>query len=161
MDQYERYIVSDANTKPNRQLSERLRGLGCSEQFSVLFSKTENLSNHAHVFDRDFVLAALAFLCSRLLGPSKISRAAVTVQRAWRQHWGRVVVARKAHLRVMAESCAGAVHAKKTRNLENEDSQEKSCKEDKEDKAELFKCDETGKSHQDQNADDEDIWLNL
>lgn len=37
------------------------------------------------VFDRDFVISALAFFCSRLLGPSKLDRAATVIQRAYRQ----------------------------------------------------------------------------
>lgn len=37
------------------------------------------------VLDRDYVIATLAFLCSRLLGPSKRNRAATVIQRAYRQ----------------------------------------------------------------------------
>lgn len=37
------------------------------------------------VLDRDFVIATLAFFCSRLLGPFKRNRAAMVIQRAYRQ----------------------------------------------------------------------------
>lgn len=36
------------------------------------------------IFDKDFTLGALAFLCSRLLSASKRVRAAVVIQSAWR-----------------------------------------------------------------------------
>lgn len=37
-----------------------------------------------HIFDKDFTLGALAFLCSRLLSASKRVRATVVIQSAWR-----------------------------------------------------------------------------
>lgn len=113
VDEYQDYIVSDNRpTDRKRHLSERLRGLGCSDQFAGLFSCSSSLSsNRTHIFDRDFVMAALAFLCSRLLGPSRSWRAATTIQKAWRNRWGRVLEAQKCQLKMMAESCAAVVRA--------------------------------------------------
>lgn len=113
VDEYQDYIVSDnRRTDRKKHLSERLRGLGCSDQFAGLFScSSSSSSNRTHIFDRDFVMAALAFLCSRLLGPSRSWRAAMTIQKAWRKRWGRVLKAQKCQLKMLAESCAAVVRA--------------------------------------------------
>lgn len=113
VDEYEGYIGSEAGAGKSRPLRERLRNLGCSEQFSQLFSPSAGSIPRGHIFDRDFVLAALAFLCSRLLAPSKAARAAVTLQRAWRLHRSRMFDSRKRCLKMVAEQCAEAVWAKK------------------------------------------------
>lgn len=153
VEEYERYIMPSENKSTGRkQLSERLRGLGCSEQFGGLFSHSDSSSNRMHIFDQDFVTAALAFLCSRLLGPSKSSRAAVTIQRSWRQHWGRVMAARKSRLKMLADECAAAVS---TSGLRTE-----VCDTAKDDEAET-KCDKATEVSLSQNVDDVDIWLNL
>ncbi|KAJ9605398.1 hypothetical protein H2200_010055 [Cladophialophora chaetospira] len=110
VDEYQGYLASDARSTTSRPLCERLRALGCSEQFALLFSTSPN---RPHLFDRDFVLAALAFLGSRLLGPTKGVRAAVTIQKAWRSHWSRVLDARKVRLREVAQNCAQTVCARK------------------------------------------------
>jgi abnormal spindle-like microcephaly-associated protein len=153
VDEYERYIIGDNKATDRKQLSERLRGLGCSEQFAGLFTHSDAPSSkRMHIFDRDFVMAALAFLCSRLLGPSKTSRAAVTIQKAWRQHWGRVLSTRRGQLKMLAEGCAAAVGATAR--------QKGVCDKAKDDEAET-RCDKAAEVSLDQNADDGDIWLNL
>ena len=63
-----------------------------------------------HIFGKDFVLAALAFLCSRVVDPSKLCRKAVTIQRCWRRHWQAVVKERQAVKRDLAEACARSVN---------------------------------------------------
>lgn len=155
VDEYERYIMGNSKLTDRKQLSERLRGLGCSEQFAGLFAHSDaTSSNRIHVFDQDFVMAALAFLCSRLLGPSKSARAAVTIQKAWRQHWGRVLSTRRGHLKMLAEGCAAAVCATAL--------QKEVCDIAKDDEAET-RCDKAVDVSLDLNADDGDgdIWLNL
>ncbi|OAP55664.1 hypothetical protein AYL99_09816 [Fonsecaea erecta] len=102
VEEYEGYLSYDVGLCTSRSLAERLRRLGCSEQFAMLFSPAEGV----HVFDRDFVVATLAFLCSRLLQPTKAVRAAVTIQRRWRWYWARVVEHRKGQVKVVAASCA-------------------------------------------------------
>ncbi|KAI1612571.1 hypothetical protein EDD36DRAFT_437228 [Exophiala viscosa] len=110
VDEYEGYNNhQNPLAKGQQQLSGRLRRLGCSEQFSGLFATGQESQRCTHVFDRDFVLAALAFLCSRLLGPTRGARAAVTIQRAWRSHWDRIVAARRRCLKTVAQGCAEAV----------------------------------------------------
>lgn len=108
VDEYEGYISNQLGK--GQPLSLRLRRLGCSEQFSGVFATgQEARSCAAHIFDRDFVLAALAFLCSRLLGPTRGVRAAVTLQKAWRSHWNKVVASRKTCLKAVAQGCAEVV----------------------------------------------------
>ena len=89
VDEYQGYLICNNQSMAGRPLCEKLRGLGCSDQFAQLFSLSHGSPSQPHLFDRDFVLAALAFLCSRLLGPSKNARAAATIQRAWRSYWAR------------------------------------------------------------------------
>ncbi|KAJ4525237.1 hypothetical protein HRR83_000914 [Exophiala dermatitidis] len=137
VDEYEAYISTDGTsgsrsdrlgtqgtdsttTKRSRPLSARLRALGCSEQFASLFSgraagsrSDTNIITTYSVFDRDFVLAALAFLCSRLLQPTKGPRAAVTIQRAWRQYWAGVIETRKSRVKTLAEECAEVVRRRR------------------------------------------------
>ncbi|KAL2400430.1 hypothetical protein ABEF95_006402 [Exophiala dermatitidis] len=136
VDEYEAYISTDGTTgsrsdrlgtqgtdstttKRPRPLSARLRALGCSEQFAGLFSgpaagsRSDSNTTIYTVFDRDFVLAALAFLCSRLLQPTKGPRAAVAIQRAWRQHWAGVIETRKSRVKTLAEECAEVVHRRR------------------------------------------------
>ncbi|EXJ54024.1 hypothetical protein A1O7_09361 [Cladophialophora yegresii CBS 114405] len=122
VDEYEGYAAGkdkdkDSSTQ-SRPLSARLRGLGCSEQFAMLFSLTSPESpNRTHLFDRDFVLAALAFLCSRLLGPTKGVRSAVTIQKAWRSYWARVLDGRKVMVKALAEGCAQSVQDRGWRRM--------------------------------------------
>lgn len=123
VDEYEAFLIPSesgadggmATATTRSSLKERLRRLGCSDQFSSLFSAglsdaaSSSSSSSTHIFDRDFVLAALAFLCSRLLTPSRGVRAAMTVQKAWRARWAKVVESRKARLKIIAEQCAAVV----------------------------------------------------
>jgi hypothetical protein len=81
--------------------------MGCSEQFASLFDiSAPSNNNYTRLFDRDFVLAALAFLCSRLLGATKVARASVTIQKAWRSYWRRVTSPRREQLKAVALGCA-------------------------------------------------------
>ena len=106
VDQYQAYLTSSQQETTGRSLGEKLSGLGCSEQFVKLFSTSQGSPCRTQLFDRDFVLAALAFLCSRLLGPSMSVRAVVSIQRVWRAHWSRVVASRKVQLKAVAKGCS-------------------------------------------------------
>lgn len=115
----------------NVSLDSRLRALGCSAQFGKSYSNLLSLvpssqrdllfeivttvdsvriaslvspgnSASSRIFDRDFTLASLAFLCSRLLSASKRTRAALVLQSAWR----RVLARRTLHLRILAKQVA-------------------------------------------------------
>lgn len=154
VDEYEGYISSRGQVEKAQSLCDRLRGLGCSEQFSTLFSASQTDSNHMHIFDRDFVLAALAFLCSRLLAPSKAVRAAVTIQKAWRAHWARMIDLRKRRLKIVAEDCAEAV-------LRRSEAGEASLKRDEESKIVLQGTDREALYQYQQEPKEEDIWLGL
>ena len=113
LDEYQPYLASDAaSSKLHQPLAERLTTLGCSNEFSQLFVTTSSSRHKHHIFDNDFVLASLAFLCSRLLGPTKKARAAVVVQRAWRRRWNVVLEKRKVVLCDVAHVCAKFVQAR-------------------------------------------------
>lgn len=105
LDEYEPYLRTSASSEST--LQQRLLQLGCSRQFSELFSRT---NGQVHIFSKEFVLAALAFLCSRVVGPSKLCRKAVMIQRCWRKHWQAVQKERQAVKRALAEACATSIN---------------------------------------------------
>jgi abnormal spindle-like microcephaly-associated protein len=107
VDEYQPFLNGSWSNPHNRPLAERLKTLGCSDEFVKLFAP----STMQHMFDRDFVLASTAFLCSRLLRPSRLARAAVVLQRAWRRRWDVVLVKRKEVLKGVALACADHVRA--------------------------------------------------
>ncbi|RMZ85202.1 hypothetical protein DV738_g420, partial [Chaetothyriales sp. CBS 135597] len=109
VDHYTPYLPSGGSeTRTQMPLSERLKALGCGDQFAQLFATGPGAAGKHHIFDRDFTLASLAFLCSRLLGPSKTARAATVLQRAWRSRMEVVSKQRKAVLQRLAHDCADA-----------------------------------------------------
>ncbi|KIX97516.1 uncharacterized protein Z520_06968 [Fonsecaea multimorphosa CBS 102226] len=146
VEEYEGYLSHEVGSRQGRSLSDRLRRLGCSEQFAMLFAKTEGSPHYTHIFDRDFVVAALAFLCSRLLNPTKAVRAAITIQRRWRWYWSRVVESRKVHVKAVAESCARMALEKAAAVAANQGKHE----------VEL-----TVARNEENERADEDIWLSL
>lgn len=105
--EYQPLLTSFGHGDCSKALPDRLRALGCSEQFGLLFVPVQRGSSS--IFDRDFVLASIAFLCSRLLSPTKKARAAVTLQRAWRSRWNVVLTQRKKVLQGVALACANEV----------------------------------------------------
>ena len=109
VDEYRPFLKRQLEEHAPAGLESKLKALGCSAAFTSIFGRT---SSHGSLFDEDFTNATLAFLCSRLLGPSKQMRermsvlkrlaadcatvvqtreevfnAAVTLQRAWRMHF--------------------------------------------------------------------------
>lgn len=104
LDEYEPYLLQ--NEAKQGTFQERLLRLGCSRQFTELFS------HQAHIFGKDFVLAALAFLCSRVVGLSKLCRKAVTIQRCWRRYQQAVQKKRQVVKRDLAQACAAFVNVK-------------------------------------------------
>ncbi|KAJ5157055.1 uncharacterized protein N7482_008155 [Penicillium canariense] len=117
IDEYEPYITGSAHQDTelmNRHsvlmsLEPRLRLLGCSSQFACLVSPGKASS---HLLDGDFTLAALAFLCSRLLSASKRARAATVLQRAWRAHISKRDEFRRMIARNLAAHCAAVVQTR-------------------------------------------------
>ncbi|GAD94359.1 calmodulin-binding protein Sha1 [Paecilomyces variotii No. 5] len=125
VDEYEEYIigpklaggsvsdnVSDAamsKKSAGAALGSRLRALGCSSQFATLVSTS---AASPRIFDRDFTLASLAFLCSRLLSASKRTRAALVLQSAWRRILTRRVLYRRAAAQAVARQCAAVVQTR-------------------------------------------------
>ncbi|OJD24887.1 hypothetical protein ACJ73_03750 [Blastomyces percursus] len=89
VDEYEGFIVGEEKRLScSTSLDTRLRSLGCSSQFASLVApapSSPSCVSSSQFFDRDFTLAALAFLCSRLLPASKKARAAIVLQTAWRR----------------------------------------------------------------------------
>ncbi|KAH8700579.1 hypothetical protein BGW36DRAFT_374457 [Talaromyces proteolyticus] len=102
-------LADDKVDVQHSKLRMRLQSLGCSSQFASLVSPS---STESHIFDDNFVLGALTFLCSRLLVSSKRIRAAIIIQTAWRH----VLACRNLHRRILAkevaEQCAAVVRAR-------------------------------------------------
>jgi abnormal spindle-like microcephaly-associated protein len=120
IDEYLPHLSGMASLDKESDLASKLRSIGCSAEFTKLFERRPG-GVQEHIFDRDFVLASSAFLCSRLLGPSRQARAATTLQRAWRRHWDKVLMKRRRILHQLAAACAAKVqeisnesHAKAT-----------------------------------------------
>ncbi|MCJ1382783.1 hypothetical protein MMC17_005896 [Xylographa soralifera] len=104
VDEYQPFIARQGGFVVDTTLETKLRGIGCSQSFASMFGC---IAHEGQLFGEDFTIAALAFLCSRLLGASKNRRvlaglasecmkvvvtrntvvgAAVVLQRAWRAH---------------------------------------------------------------------------
>ncbi|KAJ5996108.1 hypothetical protein N7522_007768 [Penicillium canescens] len=115
MDEYEPYIaggISESDT-PNLRFSSmslesRLKQLGCSSQFACLVAP----GTTSHILNCDTTLAALAFLCSRMLSASKRARAATAIQGVWRSHMARKMQHRREVARDLAENCAAVVQGR-------------------------------------------------
>ncbi len=160
VDEYQPYLLGIGGLASKCSIASRLRNLRCSDQFIRLFEKSAGRGNE-HIFDRDFVLASLAFLCSRLLGPSKRARAAVAIQRGWRQHWDRVINGRKSVLQTLAASCAARVQGDETRGRAKATIWRawRSYNARKQERAVVGGG--SSISLQDSSNDEEDIWLSL
>ncbi|KAK6345845.1 hypothetical protein TWF730_010188 [Orbilia blumenaviensis] len=74
-------VVTAPKTSTNNeaQLKQRLKGFGCSESFLKLFTPGKET-----IVNQRYVLAALAFLASRVLASTKFTRSAMKVQGWWR-----------------------------------------------------------------------------
>ncbi|MCJ1392836.1 hypothetical protein MMC18_005708 [Xylographa bjoerkii] len=118
VDEYQRFIARREDLEVDTTLEAKLKRIGCSQSFASMFGC---ITQERQLFGKDFAIAALAFLCSRVLGASKkrrvlaglasecmkvvvtrntVVRAAVILQRAWKAH----VVWQKQRLREQAES---------------------------------------------------------
>ncbi|KAI5810071.1 hypothetical protein DFH27DRAFT_495362, partial [Peziza echinospora] len=85
------------------RLEARLKDLGCSSYFAGLFG---DRARGGKVFKRDFVIAGLAFLCSRLLHWSIKERAAISIQTAFRAWKFSHTAHKRITLLVIAHECA-------------------------------------------------------
>ncbi|KAL2048444.1 hypothetical protein N7G274_000356 [Stereocaulon virgatum] len=107
VDEYRPYLPQDQSsqcaniTEKQGQLDARLRDIGCSASFASIFEHNEK----GRVFDRDFTIAALAFLCSRLLRASERGRAAGSIQRAFRKARARQMIRQRCILLKIAHDC--------------------------------------------------------
>ncbi|PGH29372.1 hypothetical protein GX50_07876 [[Emmonsia] crescens] len=109
VDEYEGFIVGEERRLScSANLELRLRSLGCSSQFASLVNPAPSSPSSAsspHFFDRDFTLAALAFLCCRLLPASKKARAAVVLQTAWRRTYAHRQLQKRVLTGKIAREC--------------------------------------------------------
>ncbi|KAK2740575.1 hypothetical protein FQN55_008784 [Onygenales sp. PD_40] len=124
VDEYEGYIVGgkgfngtiSPDTGAKGTLDMRLRSLGCSTQFASLVTpntiRSPSSSTSSRIFDRDFTLAALAFLACRLLSASKRARAAVVIQATWRRIYARRQLQKQTLAKSVAAECMAAVQAR-------------------------------------------------
>ncbi|KLJ13321.1 hypothetical protein EMPG_11751 [Blastomyces silverae] len=113
VDEYEGFIVGEEKRLScSTNLDMRLRSLGCSSQFASLVTPAPSSPSRAsssHFFDRDFTLAALAFLCSRLLPASKKARATIVLQTAWRRTLARRQLQKRLAAGKVATECMTVV----------------------------------------------------
>jgi hypothetical protein len=66
----------------------------------------------ARIYGRDFTIAALAFLSSRLLSTTRRTRMAIAIQRFWRQYQDRLRVGRREVARRLAGEAQVVVSAR-------------------------------------------------
>ncbi|QGA20594.1 hypothetical protein EYB26_008300 [Talaromyces marneffei] len=114
IEEYETYLfksVESLEKRPGAQQGwqSRLQSLGCSPQFASLVARSTSASR---IFDRDFVLGALTFLCSRLLSSTKRIRAAIVIQKAWRRITAEENARRLVLAKEIAEQCAAVACAR-------------------------------------------------
>jgi abnormal spindle-like microcephaly-associated protein len=122
VDEYETYLPSSEEITSRQSgstttLEAKLRRLGCSASFAALFKvplSSDPASGNVtgFVLDREFVLAALTFLCSRLLPLSVRARAAVQIQTAFRRHQLRKTAHKRLLLLRLAHDCATVVQTR-------------------------------------------------
>ncbi|CAI6338761.1 unnamed protein product [Periconia digitata] len=97
-------LLSSSSSSSTFTLSSKLRATGCSPSFITLFTSSSSTSTHTKtqtIPSRDFTLLTLSFLASRLPPLARTHRAATTIQRFYRAHLTRRIIAtRVAHLRV-------------------------------------------------------------
>ncbi|KAI9825414.1 MAG: hypothetical protein M1832_001144 [Thelocarpon impressellum] len=105
VDEYAVYLPTTATGSGNG-LEAKLKRLGCSNFFAALFRRDVR---HGRVFDKDFVVAGLAFMCSRLLQSSVKGRAATRIQRAYRRTLSRRIMHKRAVLLRLAYDCQTVV----------------------------------------------------
>ena len=108
LDEYEHFLI-EGRSAAIVPLHQRLRTLGCNAQFSNPFGTKHGRSQ---IFGKDFVLAVLTFLCSRLLAPSKVCRKAVVMQKSWRRYLQATLSERQAVKRDLAKACSAYVQSK-------------------------------------------------
>ncbi|KAL4739747.1 hypothetical protein BDV11DRAFT_215055 [Aspergillus similis] len=109
LDEYEGYICSQGTfTEGRASLRDRLRALGCSEQFIKIVSP----GLEAHILNTPSTTGALAFLCSCLLPIAKRARAATVIQNAWRRVLDHREAEKRAMARDIARQCAAVVQTR-------------------------------------------------
>ncbi|KAL4993845.1 hypothetical protein BDV10DRAFT_189581 [Aspergillus recurvatus] len=109
LDEYEGYIsIQRTSTDGKASLKDRLRGLGCSEQFINIVSP----GSKTHILNNPSTTGALAFLCSCLLPIAKRARAATVIQNAWRHVLDHREAEKRDMARHIARQCAAVVQTR-------------------------------------------------
>jgi abnormal spindle-like microcephaly-associated protein len=98
---------SKSSDNPQSVLAEQLLALGCSATFA-----SQVTSNLTVVPNSETTLANLALLASRLLPLSRRYRAAVAIQRAYREHRAAMMATIKMQLKDVASACATVVQTR-------------------------------------------------
>ena len=86
-------------------MSRNDRYLVDQEKAKLLAASIFGRKDCERVFDRDFTVAALAFLCSRLLSASRRGRAAAVISEAYRGLRTRRVIRQRVVLMRIARDC--------------------------------------------------------
>ncbi|CAD0082607.1 unnamed protein product [Aureobasidium vineae] len=110
---YADYVLATTKKSSSKMsTADRLRSLGCSEAFIVLFA-----SQATTIPSRSNTIALLAFLASRLLPLVRTHRAACTIQNAYRLRLARRTISLRIQKMRAATDCA-AMAANKQREVE-------------------------------------------
>ncbi|KAI9851303.1 MAG: hypothetical protein M1838_004039 [Thelocarpon superellum] len=106
VDEYATYFPSTSSGARGDGLETKLKRLGCSHYFAALLGRQVG---HGRIYDQDFVVAGLAFMCSRLLHTSLQGRAVVTIQQAYRARLLRRDMHKRMVLMRLAYDCQTVV----------------------------------------------------
>ncbi|CUS07281.1 unnamed protein product [Tuber aestivum] len=109
VEEYEQYFPVGVRRERDAPLKAKLRALGCSSYFAGLFDDVKRTDK---VFSKDFVIAGLAYLCSRLFQWSIKERAAAAIQRSYRAYLCRRDAHKRINLLLLAHQCSNVVNTR-------------------------------------------------
>ncbi|KAI5814052.1 hypothetical protein BZA77DRAFT_284203 [Pyronema omphalodes] len=107
--EYQQYLPSrsSSGSEPTT-LAEKLKAIGCNSYFCNLFSSA-SMAATSRIFSPSFITLALSYLCSRLVAPSIMERAAMIIQRSFRHRKFITNLSQRLRLLILAHSAAEIV----------------------------------------------------
>jgi hypothetical protein len=107
--EYQQYLPSrsSSGSEPTT-LAEKLKAIGCNSYFCNLFSSA-SMAATSRIFSPSFITLALSYLCSRLVAPSLLERAAIIIQRSFRHRKFITNLSQRLRLLILAHSAADIV----------------------------------------------------
>lgn len=107
--EYQQYLPSRSSSGESpTTLSEKLKAIGCNSYFCNLFSSA-SMAATSRIFSPSFITLALSYLCSRLVAPSLLERAAIIIQRSFRHRTFITNLSQRLRLLILAHSAADIV----------------------------------------------------